>query len=64
MIKQICDKLQKPYFEVANWPAEELIWQAACIDIDNNDCRPTFQVQQKDGTVEESIANLKRVLSQ
>lgn len=51
-----------PVFEVMSWPESELNYWAAFFSIDHNKDKPTFSNIRKHVTVEQSIADMKRVL--
>lgn len=54
--------MQKPVFEIMEWSVEELAWQAAFFSIDDNKDKPTLKPVKNHVTVDESIADLRRVL--
>ena len=61
-MKRICQTLQKPFFEVEQYPASELDWWAAFFSIDDNKDKPFLKYKAEHVTVEQSIADLKRVM--
>jgi hypothetical protein len=63
LIKRICNHLSRPVFEVMSWPDSELEYWSAFFSIDDNNDKPTIKYVEEELTVEESITNLKRVLS-
>ena len=63
MIKRICTQQSRPVFEVMSWPDSELEYWSAFFSIDDNNDKPTIKYVEEEVTVEESIDNLKRVLS-
>lgn len=60
IIKRVCQFLRKPFFEVSEWPAEELEWWAAFFSIDDNQDQP--RVKRPQLSVEDEKALLKEVL--
>ena len=67
IVQRICRTIHKPAFEVMQYPIEEFVFWAACFSIEDNKDRPAFgrtiKNASKHVTVEESIADLKRVLA-
>ena len=63
MIKRICTQQSRPVFEVMSWPDSELEYWAAFFSIEDNNDKPTIKYVEEETSVEESIANLKRVLN-
>lgn len=63
ILKRLCQTLQKPLFEVQQYPLDELEWWAACFSIDDNKDKPLLSYSKKRVTVEQSINDLIRVMS-
>tara|TARA_R110000744_G_scaffold380568_1_gene503249 strand:- start:32664 stop:32855 length:192 start_codon:yes stop_codon:yes gene_type:complete len=63
VLKRVCQFLRKPLFEVEQYPLDELEFWAACFSIDDNKDKPLLNYNKNHVTVEQSIADLKRVLS-
>jgi hypothetical protein len=63
ILKRLCQTLQKPLFEIQQYPLDELEWWAAVFSIDDNKDKPLLTYTKKHVTVEQSIADLKRVMS-
>ena len=53
--------MRKPVFEIMEWPYSELEYQASFLSIDDNKDKPSLNYSGKHVTVEQSIADLKRV---
>jgi len=53
--------MRKPVFEIMEWPYSELEYQASFFSIDDNKDSPSLPYCKKNVTVEQSIADLKRV---
>lgn len=62
-MKRICQTLKKPVFEVMKYPESELEWWAAFFSIDDNNDQPIIDRKCRRVTVEQSIADLERVLN-
>lgn len=60
-MKRLCQTLRKPLFEIEQYPLSELEWWAACFSIDDNKEKPLLKYKKEHVTVEQSIADLKRV---
>ncbi|CAM0087638.1 hypothetical protein VPH1229_0012 [Vibrio phage 1229] len=54
--------LQKPVFEIKGYPESELSYWAAFFSIQDNGDKPII-VKRKEVTVEQSIADMRSVLS-
>ena len=54
--------MNKPVFEIMEWPNSELEYQACFFSIDDNKDKPLLTYKKKNVTVEQSVADLERVL--
>lgn len=67
LIKRICESLQKPVFEVMEWPYSELHWWAAFFHINDHGVEELEPKPKKgnnaDISVADSIAQFKKVAS-
>lgn len=63
LVKGIAQNTGKPVFEIMKWPDSELEWWAAFFSIDNCKDKPSIKPSKNYVTVQESISDLKKVLS-
>lgn len=61
LARKIAEHLQKPVFEVMEWPNSELEFWAASFSIDQNKDKPIIPKQQTDTAAQ--IELMKKVLS-